>query len=237
MKRTLTLIGCGACGLALALITNSVSYEPETLPDTTPRWRAEVEPIATPAPEPEPEAPVDPLQEQMFVQATRVAKQHYARAGDPLAAWSRDYRNESSFLFEGLDRQRYITVTTARVPCQRVDRVLAQLRDPSVGRADRCERWRAKATETMAKLGIDGRSADEFLGELGANTDVRVMLVYAGWEREPGAEGQLRLVSSEPVAVYPQPEFADRDYAARDRIYRAMKVGPYAEDQRTVASN
>ena len=63
MKRTLTLIGGGACGLlALALLTNSVAYEShEPLPETTPRWRADVEPIAAPTVEPEPQAPVASL--------------------------------------------------------------------------------------------------------------------------------------------------------------------------------
>lgn len=240
MKRTLTLIGGGACGLlALALLTNSVAYEShEPLPETTPRWRAEVEPVTAPTVEPEPQAPVDPLHERLFVEASRIAKQHYAEADDSLlASWSSHYETESSFLFEGLHRKRFITVTTARVPCERVDRALIQLADPGVGRADRCARWRAKADEAMAKLGIHDRSPDEFLGELGAQTDVRVMLVYAGWERDGASETGLNLVGSESVPVYPQQEFSDRDYEARDRVYRAMKLGPYAEEQRTLAAN
>ena len=226
MRRTVAVAGGSACTLALlALAVNLVARRPA--PPPQPAGEVPV-PVAVP-PMAQPE-PVDPRRKQLLARAEGLVREVMTRDDlhPVLAKWRGHYAPDTSFRFEGLDGRRWITLTAARVDCAHADQVLR--RNASLGDADNCARWGEKAREAMERYGIADRSPAEFLDQLGAEQSVRVLLVYAGWQRTGDGDKDVRLVASEPVLVYPQREFPERDHAALDRIYRAMKLGPYAQE-------
>jgi hypothetical protein len=233
MTRRLVQLGGAGCGLfALLLLTNTVSVqERPPLPDTTPQWRVAARDIAATA---QPAVPIDPFQEQLFAAADRAAHDSLA---DLRREWKSNATSESDFLYEGLDGQRFITITTARVDCVLVDKTLARRNSPETGRPDRCARWREETKQRMSKLGIADRTPEQFLQELGVDTSVRVMLVYTGWERDPAADQGVRMITTRGVPLYPQAAFPEADYSARDQIYRAMQLGPYAVEKGTTLAS
>jgi hypothetical protein len=174
----------------------------------------------------------DPLRDELVGEANRLPESWLATAaGKP---WRGDFVPDTTVLYEEGTR-RFVTVTAARVDCRRVDRFLRKQRDTEVGRPDRCARWLERARETMHELGITGQTPEEFLEQLGAETHVRVLLIYAAWDRDDSAGDLRRLLASEPVPIYPQSDFASRDFEARDRIYQVMRLGPHTQDPQEVA--
>jgi hypothetical protein len=235
MRRKLALLAGALGGLALlALALNLVNHTPAPPPPAEPGSGYLATPGAVPPWLAEPEL-LDPTRERLLAQAEALASKVIQNDDlhPVLAKWRGHYAPHASFRFDGLDNRRWITVTSARVDCAYVDEVLR--RNADLGNADNCARWAEKAREVMERFGIKDRSPTRFLEELGAEQSMRVLLVYAGWQRSGDGPDDVRLVASEPVLVYPQSEFPERDYAALDRIYRAMKLGPHAED-RAVAS-
>jgi hypothetical protein len=182
----------------------------------------------------QPAEPVDPFETQLFAAADRAAENSLAHLR---REWKSSATRESDFLYEGLDGQRFITMTTARVDCALVDKTLAKRNSPETGRPDRCARWLEKTKQRMSKLGIADRTPQQFLQELGVDTSVRVMLVYTGWERDPGADDGLQMITTHGVPLYPQAAFPEADYSARDEIYRAMQLGPYAVEKGTTLAS
>ena len=90
-----------------------------------------------------------------------------------------------------------------------------------------CEEMLALERDIFGNLHADVAGS---LRQLGASTDVRVLLVYAGWQRDPEGSGEIRHVTTESVSVYPRGDFAERDYGARDRVYRSLEIGPHARE-------
>jgi hypothetical protein len=224
MRRKVAVAGASLCALALlALAVNLVSRRP-----APPQPAVPVPAVAPPMAAPE---PADPTRELVLAQAERLVHDVVAEGElhPVLARWRDRYAPDARFRFEGLDGRRWITVTAARVDCGWADEVLR--RNADLGDADNCARWTEKAREAMERYGIADRSPAQFLEDLGAEQSVRVLLVYAGWQRTGEGDDEVSLVASAPVLVYPQRDFPARENAALDRIYRAMKLGPYAEDQ------
>jgi hypothetical protein len=216
------------CGLALlALALNLVARTPtpaEPEPGDLATARAAVPPEFAET------EPLDRTREQMLTRAEELAREVIDDGAlhPVLEKWRGHYAPHASLRFDGLDDRRWITLTAARVDCAYADRVLR--RNADLGNADNCARWLEKTREAMERLGITDRQPAQFLEELGAEQSVRVLLVYAGWQRAGDGADDVRLVASEAVLVYPQGEFPERDSAALDRIYSAMKLGPHAED-------
>lgn len=237
MNRWLAPLGGVACGLlALAVLPSLIGDRALQPPAPAVEPHAPMRPVPRAAPfatEVETEEEVDPLREYLVTEASRLPGEFLARDDlDPIAReWRRPDATETSFLLEGLDERRWITQTAVRVDCERVDRMLHSYDDAEIGRPDRCARWLEKAAETMARFGISDRGPEQFMRDIGVEPTMRVMLVYAGWTRDSATDDAIRLVAAEPVLVYPQRGFPERDYAARDAVYRAMKLGPHAEDR------
>jgi hypothetical protein len=139
--------------------------------------------------------------------------------------WARDYTSEGRFILEDTDGSRWITLTAARVPCERVDRFLAKQDDPGFGKPDRCDRWLRAAAQSMTKYGITDRTPGEFLKQINADLRVRVMLVYAGWYKDPNRPERIQLVDARPVIVYPETGFTEERREAEHAVFQAMKIG------------
>ena len=237
MKRWLSLAGGAAlCVCTLALMANVIGVESGSeppLPEASAPWKTAT-PVAAPPvalPQAVAQAP-DPLRDELVGEADRLPESWFATpSGKP---WRGDFVPDTTVLYEEGNR-RFVTVTAARVDCMRVDRFLRKQGDTGAGRPDRCARWLERARETMHEHGISGQTPEQFLEQLGAETHVRVLLIYAAWDRDSAAGGTLRLLASEPVPIYPQSDFASRDFEARDRIYQVMRLGPHAQEPQEVA--
>jgi len=199
---------------------------------------------AEPSEEAPVEEPVDPEIEWLRAQAQRLPDHFYAglATADGLSLsggvggvpeglvprdWQRNFTTDAEFVYESPSGRRWITVTTARVPCERVDRALA--RNPAAASPDRCAATLAQAQHVLQRYGVDANDPMTALQELGIDPSVRVLLVYAGWQRDPNEAGAIRLIESHVAPVYPRRGFTERRREALDGIYEAMKLGPYAE--------
>lgn len=144
--------------------------------------------------------------------------------------WATHYAAEAGFLIDRANDNAWVTVTAARVPCERVDLLLRRSGDPELGQPDRCNRWLRAATEIMRQHGIEDKTPSEFLHELQADLSVRVMVVYAGWFKDPNANGEIQLVDARSAFMYPVAQFKQQNNEAQNAIFRAMQLGPYAQD-------
>lgn len=242
LKQSLWAAGCLGFGLLLgALMADLVRVRPSVsprLPELGPELAAlpeaapESEAAQAPAPPPEAAPEPDPERAWISAEANELVDRFMAGPWPELdaSAWSRQYASEARFLVDGTDGEEWITVSSARVPCERVDALLARHRDAELGTPDRCDRWRRAAVETMRSHGIEDKTPEEFLDELEADRSVRVMLVYAGWSRVPGADNEIQLVDARPAFLYPRTQFKQQNIEAQSAILRVMKLGPYAEE-------
>jgi len=239
LKQSLWAAGCLSFGLLVGgLLANLVRVEPQPprvpIEEVTAQIAAlsEETHLATlvEAPAAPSETEPDPDREWVEAQAKDLLEQFMAHPGPELDTdqWSRDYKVDASFLIDGTENE-WVTVTAARVPCERVDAVLRQAANPDLGQPDRCERWLRAALETMRRHGIKDKSPGEFLAELGADRSVRVMVLYAGWFKDPQAGSGIQLVDARAAFVYPTVGFKEQSNAAQNAIYRAMELGPYAK--------
>lgn len=248
MSRWLARAGAAALGItAAALFVNALDLRPRS-PELGSQLRrshepdaAEPEPGALPAQgparalpapfaAPEPKAE-DPLHSYLASEAEQLPERFFGEGSGLALADLRDQiRLATDVVYESPDRQRWITSTAVRVDCAEVDRLLRRQDDPSFGRPDRCARWHQEASELMHRHQLPAMDPAEFLEQIGAEPTARVMLLYAGWHRDPEAEDSVRLLAAQPVHVYPHEGFAERDFRARDQLNRALKLGPYAED-------
>jgi hypothetical protein len=238
LKPCLWVGSCLAVGLLLGLlIADVITVRRVPAPDleiasaATPEGPVGQQPAAALATEPE-----QPSAERTWIssKAEALLRELMAESWTGLEgnAWDAQYEVEERFIVDAPEDSTWITVTSARVPCERVDDFLAKQNDPEFGTPDRCDRWLRAAAETLAKHGIEDRGPGSFLNELGADRSVRVMLLYAGWQRDPNRSDEIQLVHARPVPVYPQAEFTKQRSAAQNAIYQAMKLGPYAYAQR-----
>ena len=235
-KQSLWAAGCLSLGLLLgALVASLVRVDPATQiaalpPETSPSGEPAEAPAAPEASEAEP--PPDADRAWVEAQAKDLVKRFMAHPWPELDTrqWSSNYVPKATFLIDGTENHEWVTVTAARVPCESVDTVLERAGDPDLGRPDRCDRWLRAALDTMHRHGIDDKSPGEFLAQLEADRSVRVMVVYAGWFKNPQANDEIQLVDARPAFLYPTASFKEQNNAAQNAIYRAMKLGPYAED-------
>ena len=237
LKPSLWAVGCLSFGLLVGgLLANLVRVEPEPprvpIEEVTAQIAALSEEtyLATLVEAPAAPSETESDREWVEAQAKDLLEQFMAHPGPELdtGQWSRDYEADASFLIEFTENE-WVTVTAARVPCESVDAVLRQAANPDLGQPDRCERWLRAALETMRRHGIKDKSPGEFLAELGADRSVRVMVLYAGWFKDPQAGSGIQLVDARPAFVYPTAGFKEQSNAAQNAIYRAMQLGPYAE--------
>ena len=146
--------------------------------------------------------------------------------------WIGRYASEDEFLVANEEDSVWVTVTSVRVPCARVDKQLARNLDLGPAAARTCQRWLRAAAASMKRHGIRGKTPREFLQELGSDESVRVMLIYAGWMRDPDQEDRIRLIEAQTAEVYPRSDFAERRSQAQNAIFRRLQLGPYAETAR-----
>ena len=144
--------------------------------------------------------------------------------------WRAAYSVEDHFVVNA-DQGRWVTVSAARLPCSEVDGWLAQQDDTELGLPDTCRRWRRAAADAMTHHGIRGRTPEVFLDELGADRSARVMLVYAGWARDPNRDGEIRLVDARAASVYPRSDFMSQRTQAQTAIFEALELGPFGSIQ------
>ena len=245
-KQSLWAAGCLGLGLLLGgLLASLVRVDPDPAkvsaeevaaqiaalpPETSPSGEPAAASAAPEASEAEP--PPDPDRAWVEAQAKDLVKRFMAHPWPELDTrqWSRNYVPKATFLIDGTENHEWVTVTAARVPCESVDTVLERAGDPDLGRPDRCDRWLRAALDTMRRHGIDDKSPGEFLAQLAADRSVRVMVVYAGWFKDPQANDEIQLVDARPAFLYPTASFKEQNNTAQNAIYRAMKLGPYAED-------
>jgi len=116
------------------------------------------------------------------------------------------------------------------VPCDELDRYLAERDDPDLGAPDQCARWQEQARKVLQRHGLRGAAAKRFLEESGNALGMRVLLVYAGWRAVPGDPGRVELADARAAAVYPQSDFTRRRRDALDQVYRSLDLGPYAKE-------
>ena len=121
--------------------------------------------------------------------------------------------------------------TEVRVPCERLDRALAAVRDPDVGRPDYCERFVERIALVLESHGLGHVSAREFVKRYDVERRVRAMVIYAGWIEDPEAEGGIALAVAHAAAIHPKRGFPERRKQALDAVYRAMELGPYAKGE------
>lgn len=233
-KWSLWAAGYLGAGLLLGALTASLVQVRSDPPGQTPEF--EPDPVVFPTPPAklqtaEVELEPDPQQELIRTQAADLVRRFMNVPWPELngTEWSRRYTSEAEILVDGVNTNAWITVSSARVPCEKVDAVLVQSEDPDLGPADRCTRWLRAATETMRRHGIENKTPQQFLEELGAERNVRVMVVYAGWSKDPNENDAIRLVEARPVFVYPQASYKEKRDDAQNEIFRAMKLGPYAD--------
>ena len=229
-KRSLWAAGCLGVGLLLgALIASVVQVRPDPPVQTSEFEPAPIAPPELQVDEAEPEP--DPQQELIRGQAKALVDRFMNVPWPELngTGWSRLYTSEAEILVDGVDTNAWMTVSSARVPCENVDALLVRSKDPDLGTADRCKRWLRAAVETMRRHGIADRTPQQFLEELGAERNVRVMVVYAGWSEDPEENDSIHLIKARPVFVYPQTSYKQERDAAQTEILRAMKLGPYAD--------
>ena len=223
--------------LTIATLLGTLLTDPvRTLPllrDSAPELLAVVEPQIEAVTESSPAAALEPNPDRARItaEAEALIQQELARAWPEIdtTAWSEHYVPDADFLIDGAHGNKWITVTSARVPCEDVDRVLAELNDPNVGMPNRCDRWLAAAAQVMEAHQIKERTPWELLEELDADRSIRVMLVYAGWFKDPEQDGVIHLVDSRTVPLYPASQFIQQKDQAQIALLLAMKLGPYAE--------
>jgi hypothetical protein len=137
-------------------------------------------------------------------------------------------------LYQSAEGDRWITLTAARVGCEDVDRVLEEYGDPDVGRPEACDRWLEETRSILARHGMRDRDEREFLKQLDIDTSVRVMLIYAGWQRDPESRADsleaIQLVHAQIAPVFPQSAFGRSRRLALNQVMRALRLGPYAEE-------
>jgi len=181
-------------------------------------------------------ATADPLLEQISASSEELIP-GFINAIDAhpiLTSWTDLYEAESRVIYQSSEGSRWITLTAARVDCEDVDQVLEEFADPQVGRAEACTRWLEETRSILARHGMWDRYEREFLRELAIDTSVRVMLIYAGWQRDAESAVDdldgIRLVHAQVAPVYPQSEFGRTRRLALNQVMRALRLGPYAEE-------
>ncbi len=158
--------------------------------------------------------------------AESLLKEFIAESED--TAWIGDNLADAQLLVDATEDGKWVSVSTARIPCEHADRYLREQADEALGQPDCCQRWLQAATRVMKRYEITDTTPYALLAELGADRSVRVMVVYARWARDAERPDGLQLVDVRAVPVYPEAGFGRRHSRAQSDILRATRLGPYA---------
>jgi len=138
----------------------------------------------------------------------------------------------SDLLLTSEERGTWVTRTEVRVPCAKLDRFLAELRDPKLGPPRHCERWVEATAERLEQYGISDVGAREFLSRYGGDQSIRVLWVYAGWKPASNAAGaDLELVTAQSAPIFPGSEASELRRAALTQIYETLELGPHRHEE------
>ncbi len=159
--------------------------------------------------------------------AESLLKEFMAKSED--TAWIGAYVADAQLLVDATEDGKWVSVSTARIPCEHADRYLREQADEALGQPDRCQRWLQAATQVMKRYEMADTTPHALLAELGADRSVRVMVMYAGWARDAARPDRLQLVDVRAVPVYPEAGFGRRHNRAQNDIFRATRLGPYAQ--------
>jgi hypothetical protein len=231
MQRPLAVLAAAACGLLLLSVVANLIAIQKSDPARTPRGVHA--PIVEPShpdslPKTHPVAVQEPAEIIERAQAL-TARLLQDNALGPLGEASQlPYTAQTRVLMESKASGRWVTLTEVRAPCADVDRALGRIANLALGQPDRCERWVETTAAVLERHGVSRPSAREFLVDNDVETNVRVLLLYAGW-RSDADGGAIVLASSGAAPVYPRDQFMEARTAALDTIYRTLRLGPYAE--------
>ena len=139
-----------------------------------------------------------------------------------------EYAPEVRFLIDATDSAKWVTMSSARVPCASVDHYLKTRNDLEAGTPDRCKRWLRAAKEIIQANGHEDLSPQDLLTELDADQSVRVLLLFAGWQAGSAPDGEPKLIEARAAYVYPQRDFVAQRDLAQNTVFRTMKLGPYS---------
>ncbi len=179
-----------------------------------------------------------PLVEQLRTRADRATREALVTNLGPLEPLVDSSQNararltvSSELLFASPERDVFVTRTEVRVPCQDLDRLLAQLDQPGLGRPNHCERWVEATAALLERYGVEQLSAREFLEQYGGDQTVRVLWFYAGWRpRTEAGQPSAELITTRATRVYPQSNFMSRRRAALNSVYEQLELGPYRRE-------
>ena len=216
--------GCLSVGLVMgSLIASVIDAEPVSPSAESPDFEAAIEPELLVEAIPE----ANPDEDWIRTEAAALAAGHVRKSD--LDSWIGRYTSEDEFLVANDEDSVWVTVTSVRVPCARVDQHLARNLELGPGVARTCRRWLRAAAASMKRHGIRGKTPRQYLQELGSDESVRVMLIYTGWMRDPDQGNRIRLIEAQTAEVYPRNEFVERRNQAQNAIFRRLRLGAYAE--------